>query len=499
MERQVLLLKRIAIIGGGLGGLSSAIYLASSGYNVQLFEKNEHFGGKMMSVDLDGYHFDFGPNTITMPNVFQDVLSDAGLVPDQYFTFNKLETHTRNTFPDGISFDFSTSQSYMVEQLMKLDPNGARKYPTFLKSISTLFQLSQKYFLHRTFQSWQDYLSPSLGNALIKVRPHQSIHEFFSQYFENPKVIQALDRYSTYIGSDPFVAPATFAMIAYLELIDGVYYTNGGNTNIAKGFVKAAKELGVELYNNQKVEKLHIEQKKVTGIELENGEMVSADEVIVNGDLLKAYPDLVQEKDRPQFSNKKVREYEPSISGFVILAGLEGRIDALHHHHVFFSNNYKKEFRQIKEGTYADEPTIYICTSSKEDVSVSPNGDNCFILVNAPAVGKDGELGIDPEAYKQKIYKRLKTFGIDIESQLKFDQIWTPKDISSQFGAFRGSIYGPAANRKKDAFLRPYNRSQDIHNLYFAGGSTHPGGGSPMVVLSGKNVAKSIISKHKKA
>ncbi len=496
MERTVVSMKTVAIIGGGLGGLTAAITLASSGYHVKLFEKNSHFGGKMLAVDQEGYHFDFGPNTITLPHVFQNVLEKAGLNPNHYFTFEKLTHHTRNTFSDGLSFDLSSSESYMTNQLKQLDPKGAAKYKSFIKDIEKLYSLSNQHFFHRTFQSWRDYLSPQLGNALRKVKPTRTLHDFYEQYFQNPRIIQALDRYATYIGSNPYVAPATFAMIAYLELVDGVYYTKGGNTNIAKGFVHAAKDLGVELYANAKVRQLHVHQKQVEGVVLENGETIEADEVIINGDLLKAYPDLVSEEHRPHFSNQKVREFEPSISGFVILAGLEGRIPDLHHHHVFFSGNYKKEFKQIESGHYATEPTIYICTSSKVDPDVSPNGDNCFILVNAPptSVGEDDDL--DPEEYKQVIYDRLKSFGIDIQSKLKYEQVWTPEDIRDKFGAFRGSLYGPASNRKVDAFARPFNRSQDIQNLYFAGGSTHPGGGSPMVVLSGKNVAEAIVKKH---
>ncbi|KGP72220.1 phytoene desaturase family protein [Pontibacillus yanchengensis] len=488
-------MKQISIVGGGLAGLSSAIYLASEGYHVKVFEKNNHFGGKMMAVDLGNYHFDFGPNTITMPHVFRNVLSDAGLNPDDYFTFKQIETHTRNSFGDGFTFDLSSSKTYMLDQLKKLDPKGASKYQAFLNQITKLYSLSDKHFLHRTFESWRDYLSPSLFKAMLNVKPNQSMHEFMSLYFDNPKIIQSLDRYATYIGSNPYIAPATFSMIAYLELIDGVYYIEGGNTKIAEGFERAARELGVELYANHEVNQLNIQDSAVTDVILSDGQTFKTDEVIINGDVLKAYPELVKEEHRPHFSNQKVRDFEPSISAFVILAGLTTRVENLHHHHLFFTKNYQKEFIQLQEGVYPESPTIYISTSSKSDPTVSPDGDNCFILVNAPAIPKDGDIGIDTDEYKQKIYDRLKAFGYDIQPYVKEEQVWTPKDIRKHFGAFRGSIYGPASNKKVDAFRRPYNKSQDISNLYFAGGSTHPGGGSPMVVLSGKNVARSLINK----
>ncbi|MCD5322471.1 MULTISPECIES: phytoene desaturase family protein [Pontibacillus] len=488
-------MKNIVIVGGGLAGLSAAIHLASEGHQVKVFEKNEHFGGKMKSIDLGSYHFDFGPNTITMPQVFIETIKKAGLNPADYISFKKIEHHTRNVFPDGFVFDLSSSSSFMKEQLKKLDPKGSSRYPEFLKKIESLYTLSHKYFLHRTFESFRDYLSPSLGRALLKVRPNQTMHDFFHTYFENPKTIQALDRYATYIGSNPYVAPATFAMIAYLELVEGVYYVEGGNTKIADAFVQAALHLGVELFGHKMVSRIETSGGEASGVYLESGEFIHADEIIINGDLLKAYPNLVKEEDRPSFTNKRVREYEPSISGFVILAGLDGKMEQLHHHHLFFSNNYKKEFTQLQNGEYPGDPTIYICTSSKSDPTVSPNGDNCFILVNAPATGKD-RVPIDPEAYKEVIYKKLERFGLSIREKIQVEKIYTPEDLRVDFGAFRGSIYGPAANKKKDAFLRPFNRSQDIKNVWFAGGSTHPGGGSPMVVLSGQNVARAIHNKH---
>lgn len=494
MERKVLLMKNIVIVGGGLGGLSAAIHLAADGHHVKVFEKNEHFGGKMKSIEIDRYHFDFGPNTITMPQVFLETIRKAGLDPEEYITFEKIEHHTRNAFPDGFVLDFSSSATFMKNQLKRLDPKGAKRYDEFLNRIESLYQLSHKHFLHRTFNSWRDYLSPSLGRAFLQVRPNQTMHDFFHTYFENPKTIQALDRYATYIGSNPYVAPATFAMIAHLELTDGVYYVPGGNSKIAEVLVKAAKHIGVELHNHSKVKKIITSNGRANSLQLDSGEEVEADEVVINGDLLKAYPDLVAEQDRPSFSNKKVRGYEPSISGFVILAGLEGEINQLHHHHLFFSTNYIKEFTQLQNGEYADDPTIYICTSSKSDLTVSPDGDNCFILVNAPATSKDREP-IDPKEYKQVIYNKLERFGISIKDKVKVEQIYTPEDIRIDFGAFRGSIYGPAANKKLDAFLRPFNRSQDLENVWFAGGSTHPGGGSPMVILSGRNVAKEIHNK----
>ncbi|MDN3427569.1 phytoene desaturase family protein [Microbacterium sp. APC 3898] len=492
-------MKKIVIVGGGLGGLASAVTLAHAGFEVELFEKNDHLGGKLMPVELGSYTFDFGPNTITMPAVFEKVIAQTGENPQDYLDFMPLEVHTRNHFPNGSSFDFTVDQKKMIQQLHVFDTHAANKYPAFIKEISRLYNFSERYFFPVTFQSWRDYLSPSLGFALLQVRPAESMHHFFKRYFKNPLLVQAFDRYATYIGSSPYRAPATFSMIAYLELVEGVYYKKGGNTGIAQAFSAVARNSGAVLQTGKEVTRILTDDGQAKGIELKDGTRVDADLVILNGDLLSAFPALVEEKHRPSLSDAKVAAFEPSISAFVITVGLTERLDALKHHNVFFSSDYQKEFSDLFDASaYSDEPTVYISNSSYTDPSVSPDGDNLFILVNAPALTKEGQLQIDPETYKERIYDFLLSYGIDVRSYIAEEKIFTPAFIGDKFGAFRGALYGPSSNRPKDAFLRPPNASRDIQNLYFVGGSSHPGGGSPMVVLSGLNVANKIIAKYKK-
>ncbi|MCP3026311.1 NAD(P)/FAD-dependent oxidoreductase [Halobacillus sp. A5] len=481
------------IVGGGLGGLSAAVHLAKEGVDVHLFEKNEHFGGKMMPYNLQGYHFDFGPNTITMPYVFENVIQTAGLNPKEELPFMTIENHTRNQFSDGTYFDFSTSRSFMKEQLKELDHYAAQHYEEFLLEVERLFELSRRYFLNRTFSGWKDYISPGLARAMTKVRPMQSMDRFFKTYFKNPYVLNALNRYATYIGSSPYASPATFAMIAHLELNEGVHYVKGGNTRIADSFVKAALHLGVHLHSSTEVRRLTVKGKLVTGVELCNGEKIEADYVIVNGDILGSLPSLLDERDRPSLTNSKINSMDPSTSAFVIMAGLNTGLEMLRHHHVLFSSDYKEEFRSLRKGQYSFNPTIYISTSSKSDPNVSPKGDNCFILVNAPAQQSDNH--IDPLTYRELIYHKLSRAGIPIANHIEVEKTITPEDIQRQFHAFKGAIYGPSSNNRIQAFKRPFNRSADYKNLYFCGGSTHPGGGSPMVVLSGQNVAREITGK----
>ncbi|WP_368504650.1 phytoene desaturase family protein [Alkalihalophilus sp. As8PL] len=485
---------KVGIIGGGLGGLTSAMLLAHKGFDVHVFEKNDHLGGKMMRMTLENAQFDFGPNTITMPDVFQRILQKTGVNPDDYLQFIKLETHTRNYFSDGTTFDLSTNKEEMINLLSQFEGEPAKEqYAKYLREIERLYRLSDRYFLHRTFTSWRDYLSPDLTKALLQVKPLQTLDSFHRTFFTNENLVQMLNRYATYIGSSPYIAPATFAMIAYLELMDGVYYVKGGNPTIAEALAKRSKELGVHLHLGVEVTKLEVSNKEVHAIELSNGDQIKVDEVIMNGDLLSVYPSLVAPEHRPSFSEKKIQRFEPSISAFVLLVALSKRFDSFIHHQVYFSSSYKEEFEQLfNKKQYPTDPTIYICNSSYTDKSVSPDGDNLFILVNAPT----SSTPLDLEQYKQVIYKKLKRYGVDLVPHIKAEMIIDPTWIQTTFHAYQGSLYGPASNKMKDAFLRPANKARDLSNLYFVGGSTHPGGGSPMVTLSGENIANVLISKY---
>ncbi|WP_251047904.1 phytoene desaturase family protein [Planococcus sp. ISL-109] len=486
--------QHIAIVGGGLGGLAAAVTLAHAGMRVSLFEKNSHFGGKLMPVELGSYRFDFGPNTITMPGLFQQVIAQTGRNPEDYFQLEKLAVHTRNHFTDGSHIDFTADREDMIRQLETLDPFAAERYPDFLAETERLYRLSEQYFFPLSFQSFRDYLSPALGKALLQVRPYESMDRFFSRYFKHAGLRQAFGRYATYIGSSPYKAPATFAMIAHLELAQGVFYAKGGNTSIAEGFAAVAAECGAELHADTAVTRILTKKGAACGVELADGRTVEADAVILNGDLLSAFPELVDEQERPSFRDAKRNKFEPSISAFVITAGLDIRLPELKHHNVFFSADYPREFRELfADKNYSGDPTIYISNSSHTDSAVSPLGDNLFILVNAPALTADGQLQVDPERYKNRIYDLLEHYGIFIRGHIKEERIFTPAFICDKFGSYRGALYGPSSNRPQDAFLRPANASRDVKGLYFVGGSVHPGGGSPMVTLSGLNVARRLI------
>ncbi|SER45242.1 phytoene desaturase family protein [Salisediminibacterium halotolerans] len=487
-------IKKVVIIGAGLGGLAAAIRLQSQGIETTVLEKRPKAGGKLHERKLGTHSFDFGPNTITMPHVFKSVLSEAGLNPDRYFTMIKLTQHTQNQFSDGSTLMMSSDPDEMTENLRLIDEQSAQRYPAYLKEVQSLYRLADKHFFHRTFSSWRDYLNPPLGFAMMRARPFESLDRFHRKYFKDERIIRAFNRYATYIGSSPFHAPATFGLIGHLEMNDGVYYTLGGNRKIAEGFYQAAIDLGATVYTDTEAEKIETQNQTATHVVTSSGASYPADAVLLNGDLITQVPRLLKDLHDP--SKKKLPE--PSVSAFVTMAALNRRLD-LHHHHVFFSDRSKEEFADIFErGKYGKDPTIYICTSSKTETDRSPDGDNLFILVNAPPLSEDGKSALEADKVEERLFNKLEEKGLPIRQNLIESQTVDPKTIAASFHAYRGALYGGASNKRKDTFLRPFNRSQEVGNLFFAGGSTHPGGGSPMVVISGLNAADQMINLAKK-
>jgi phytoene desaturase len=487
-------MKDIIIIGGGLGGLSAAISLQSKGYNVTIVEENLHPGGKMMPVEIDGYFFDFGPNTITMPHVFQSVINDAGGDSSRYFEFERLVKHTKNVFPDGSVLYQTADSEDMINELGGIDPYGAVHYREYLKEVEKLYSLAERGFLYRVFGSWRDYLSPVLSYHFMKVRPFEKMDHFHRRFFQDENVLKVFNRYATYIGSSPYECPATFSLIGHLEMNEGVYYTKGGNTKIAQGFYQFFKELGGQVHLGKRIKEIVVKEKRAVGVIFQHGEMQSADDVIVNGDFITATKHLVNEKDRPSHPDRKLDTYEPSISAFVILAGVRTFQDSIHHHQVYFTEDYQKEFTEIfSDKTLPSDPTIYISHSAATDPTLT-KGSNLFILINAPAITLTDD---QTQSYKEKIYHKLEEKGIPIRESLEVEKIYTPDTIKHKFSAYKGSLYGLASHRMTEAFLRPSNVSKDIEHLFYVGGTTHPGGGSPMVTISGRNVANYIVNRDK--
>ena len=489
--------KRVIVIGGGLGALSGAIRLAQFGFSVQLFEKNPKIGGKVNEVILEGYRFDTGATLLTMPFVIDELFDFAGFKRSDSLDFLPIDPICRYFFPDGSVMDASADKAKMKTAIAQLSPNDVDGYERFLKYAERIHDLTAEIFMFTPIHEFRKLMRPRYFRTLFRfyqMDPFRTVHESVSRFFSDPRLIQLFDRYATYNGSDPFQAPATLNIIPYVEYGLGAYYIKGGIYRLVDALEMVARERGVQIRTSTKVERICQVGKRVNGVQV-NGETVAADYVLCGADAVVAYDELI---DGKQHQREALHRLEPSLSGMVFLWGVKGTHSALAHHNIVFSSDYSTEFRQIfRYRQVPDDPTIYIAITSKADATHAPaDGENWFVLLNMPYLAPGQVWEQEKVRMRTVVLDRLKQLGCDIADQIEVEQIYTPQDFAELYASNQGSIYGVSSNSKTTAFKRLPNRSRLLKGLYFAGGSVHPGGGIPLVMLSGKMAATLIAEDH---
>ena len=493
-------MSHIAIVGAGLGGLASAVRLAAAGHNVTLIEKNPAPGGKMNLVEAGDFRFDTGPSLVTLPGVLGDTFRAAGRRIEDYLTLTPLDPLCRYRFADGARLDVSSYLPRLVSEVGNLSPGDVTALFRFLAYARALFERAGPVFLLRERPRLRDLLARRALDAL-RIDAHISMHRRVRRFFKDRRLVQLFDRYATYNGSSPYHAPATLCMIPYIELAGGGWYVEGGIYRVVEALMEIARELGVNFQPGCQVAEILVQQRtgvrqpRVSGVRFQGGGALSADAVVVNADPVYAYPALLPEHLHDRRLLRRMERLEPSSSGFVLLLGVRGDYPELAHHNVFFSHDYRSEFHYIFERREpAPDPTIYVTCTSKSDPTQAPPGHlNLFVLVNAPALTPDADWHAWGGPYRDRIVSRLEAVGLPgLRERIVYEQVITPLDFSQRYNAWRGSIYGLSSNSRRTAFLRPANRAPGISNLFFVGGSVHPGGGIPLVLLSARLVARLV-------
>jgi len=483
-------MKNVIVIGAGIGGLAVACRLARMGFSVTIFEKNDLVGGKVNLIEANGYKFDTGASLLTMKHVLEDLFNFCGKRMDLEIV--ELEPICRYFWSDVI-FDASRNLEKTKAQIQKLSPEDVSAFERYLYDSKQKYEIAERTFLAKSLNELPKFLINSGGfqnlRDLFRISSLRTLDTHNQKFFVSPKLRQLFNRFATYNGSSPYEIPATFALIPYVEFGLGAWYVKGGIYEIPKSIARLASELGVRIFTGAEVDKIITEGKKVLGVQI-GEEVFAADLIVSNADAVETYRKLLS------FENRFVRR-QPSCSGFVILLGVRKKFSQLAHHNIFFSDDYKAEFEAIfKQNKPAENPTIYVCATSRTDSTQSPPGcENLFILVNAPYLTDKVDWKAETRSYRDLIIKKLESFGLEgLEENIEFEKIITPEDFKCHTNANRGSIYGISSNGIFSAFLRVPNKAREFENLYFVGGAAHPGGGIPLVLLSAKMVAEIIAS-----
>lgn len=488
---------KIVIIGAGIGGLSAAIRLAAQGQNVAIVEKNPQVGGKMYEINADGFRWDTGPSVITMRHVFEDLFSAAGRRMEDYLTLLPVDPLTRYFYPDGSVLDAHRDLDAMLRQITQIDGHDAVGYQAYLAYVERIHRITGPVFIYDKPPTLASFARVPVPDW-FRVDAFRTMQQAIEGFVQSPKLRQLLGRFATYVGGSPYLAPATLNVIAHVELNGGVWYPQGGIYSIAQALERLARELGVELRLGCGVERIMVEGGRAQGVQLAGRETIRADAMISNVDTAMTYQHLLREAV-PAARQRQMTNYDPSCSGFVMLLGVEGTHKQLAHHNIFFSRDYRREFARIfRDGVMPDDPTIYLAITSKTDPSHAPDGcENWFVLVNAPPLSEKWNWNEQTDRYRDLVLAQLAERGFDVRGKIRHETLLTPHDLERMSGAYRGALYGMSPNDRFSAFRRPHNRSKDVRGLYFAGGTTHPGGGVPMVMLSGKVAAEMLLQDHR--
>ncbi|MBE7174814.1 MAG: phytoene desaturase [Mucilaginibacter polytrichastri] len=482
--------RKALIIGAGVGGIATAIRLAVKGFSVEVFEANSFPGGKLSEIVQNGYRFDAGPSLFTMPQYVSELFQLAGKKPEAFFTCKKMAEHCRYFYPDGTRFHITENGFYAGNSEVK-DHVATRELEAYYRNSSRIWNITSHVFLERSLHRIGTYLRLNTLRSILhlpQIDAFRSMHKANTAFFTHENRVQFADRFATYNGSDPYSAPATLNVIPHLEHTYGTWFPAGGMYSIVKSLETLATSLGVRFHYEKPVSRIVHNRKKVLGVEA-GGETHAADLVVSNADVYFTYKNFL--RDVPEFWPKRILEQERSSSALIFYWGIKKPFPELGLHNIFFSADYKAEFDAIwKQKTIGSDPTVYLNISAKEEKSDAPEGcENWFVMINVPANSGQNWDALIAEARKNVLRKLSGILGTEIGTLIEQESILDPRSIESRTGAYTGALYGNSSNSRFAAFLRHANRSSKLKNLYFCGGSVHPGGGIPLSLLSAKIVS----------
>jgi len=485
-------MKTAIVIGAGIGGIASSIRLAHLGYQVTVIEANAYPGGKLSTFTLEGYRFDAGPSLFTMPHYVTSLFDLVGENPADHFTYRRKEIACRYFWQDGTIFSAYSNTDKFIAAAAKTFQVETTRLKKYLERAKKKYRLTAPLFLERTLHKSSTLLSKKTLAALFHLPTYQleeTLHSANKKNFNNPKLVQLFDRYATYNGSNPYKTSGMMTLIQHLESEYGTFIPEEGMVAISKSLWELSKRQGVSYLLSTKVDQILVEHGVAKGVVV-GEKIMAADVVVSNMDVFPTYRRLLPNEKAPE----KILQQERSSSAVIFYWGIQQSFPDLELHNIFFSDDYKAEFEAIFSSyNIAADPTIYVNITSKDVPEDAPqNCENWFVMINTPAdMGQDWEILVK-ELRAVVIDKLSRQLKCDLEALIVCEKVLTPPEIARSTQSHLGALYGASSNTVGSAFLRHPNFSKRIKNLYFCGGSVHPGGGIPLCLLSAKIVAELI-------
>lgn len=482
---------KVAIIGSGIAGIATSIRLKAKGFDVTVYEKNSFPGGKLSSFKLGEFRFDAGPSLFTMPQYVDELFEISGENPKEHFKYKKKKIACKYFWEDESIFNAYSDKEKFYDECENKFNVERKQIKKYLNKAKKKFDLTRKIFLEKSLHKINSFLNYETVKALFNLNIYQinkNLDEVNQKEIEEKHLVQLFNRYATYNGSSPYKTPGMMTLIQHLESHYGTYIPLKGMNDISNSLYRLAERRGVKFEFESEVEKIEIQNNQATGI-IVNNKLKRFDKIVSNSDVYSTYKYLLKEK-----LNHNSLKQERSSSAIIFYWGIKKIYKQLDLHNIFFSDNYEKEFKYIfDENKIIDDPTIYVNITSKDVPADSPEScENWFVMVNSPFnTGQDWEK-IKITLRSNIISKLERILKENISNNIVEERIYTPVDLESNTNSHQGSLYGISSNNKFSAFLRHPNFLKKIPNLYFCGGSVHPGGGIPLCLLSAKIVSNLI-------
>ncbi len=486
------------IIGAGVGGITTAIFLAKNGFDVTIFEKNVSPGGRCGRVVRDGHRFDIGATIFLMPNIYRDVFKSLGITLEDSFDTIPLETLYTLYVGDGNKLAFSSNLNKMQDQLELIEPGSFQKFLLYLAQGYKKYLLAINELIGRNFENLFQFANLKNVLLLIKLKTYIRHVIYIKKFFKNSFLKKAFTFQNIYVGQNPEKAPALFSMIPAAELIEGSFFAKGGMSSVVDKLISVAEGLGVKFVLGTPVEKIETDSQKATGVLLKDGTLVKADVIVANADLPYVYRELLPDKSL----SAKIDKKKYTCSAIVFHWGVKKVYPQLGHHSVFLSDRYHENLKLVfDKKSLSTEPSFYVHAPVRSDPSAAPDGEDTLSII-VPVSHLDGKYQQDWNKMRSdaraSVIARLHKLGMkDLEENIKFEICYLPATWQNAFNLSRGATFGSLNhNIMQMGYFRPKNRHKKYKNLFFVGGSTHPGNGIPLVLLSAKLTSERILSSY---
>jgi phytoene desaturase len=485
--------KSVIVIGAGIGGITAAIHLARSGLHVTILEKNSRPGGRCDCLSREGHQFDTGPTLFVMPLLYEAEFRALGTSLHERLDLQRVDPTYQLIFDNGSQLVLTSDMESMRAQLESIQPGSFLRLLRYLQEGGRHYQLVLDRLVNRNFRKASDLIGLQNLDLIFRLKPFINHYRHMSTYFDEPRLKSAFTFQDIYMGLSPFEAPATFSMMPYTELTDGVWYPKGGMYRIVETMTDLARQAGVEFVFNSAVERIDVNAKRVRGVLLADGTQLEADVVLANADLPYVYQHLLPQDGMA----RKLSRKHYSCSAISFFWGVDKKYAALGPHTLFLADDYRANFERIdRDLGLPANPNLYVHAPARLDPSMAPPGqDTLTAIVPVGHLSEDenqdwGELR---DEARQQVFGRLRLLGItDLETHLKFEEAFTPPAWAKRYNLVKGATHGLSHRLTQMAYFRPANRHLRYRNLYFVGASTHPGTGIPTAMISGRLVSERI-------